>query len=95
MEGKITGPFLAMPRIDRAVGTEAAVWGPDGDMLALVYGNSDWSVETCFEQVAEALRNGWYYGYDPTKVEAPPAKALGKKQAGKATVPSVSSSHLA
>lgn len=57
--------------------------------------SNDWSVETCFEQVAEALRNGWYYGYDPTKGGEPAAKPLGKKQVGKATVPTVSSSHLA
>lgn len=57
--------------------------------------SNGWSIETCFEQVAEVLRNGWHYGYDPTKDGSLPEKALGKKQAGRAAVPTVSSSHLA
>lgn len=29
--------------------------------------SNNWSIETCYERVAEALRNGWHYGYDPAK----------------------------
>ena len=36
----IEGPWEAQEeRIDRNTGTEAAVLGPDGDVVALVYGN--------------------------------------------------------
>ena len=44
MKEKITGPFTATPLIDLQTRTEAAVWGPDGDLFADVHGNLalDW-----------------------------------------------------
>lgn len=44
MKEKITGPFTATPLIDVQTRTEAAVWGPDGDLLAHVHSNLglDW-----------------------------------------------------
>jgi len=44
MTAKITGPFLATQYLDKERWTEAAVWGPDGDLLAHVHSNLglDW-----------------------------------------------------
>jgi hypothetical protein len=45
MSAKISGPFVATEYIDKERWTEAAVWGPDGDLLAHVHSNLglDWA----------------------------------------------------
>ncbi len=35
--------------------------------------SSNWSIETTYEKVAEALRNGCHYGHDPVTDAPPPA----------------------
>jgi hypothetical protein len=45
MSAAIKGPFTATQHLDKERWTEAAVWGPDGDLLAHVHANLglDWS----------------------------------------------------
>jgi hypothetical protein len=45
MSAEIKGPFTATQHLDKGRWTEAAVWGPDGDLLAHVHANLglDWA----------------------------------------------------
>jgi len=45
MSEKITGPFTFSEHLDKERWTQAAVWGPDGDLLAHVHCNLglDWA----------------------------------------------------